>query len=87
MKELLEKLGYTLHANGSLVNLKKLQFEFLHKDGYYLAYNDNARELFCVPDTLSLGTALVLFQEFRIIHERYIYETVEGIEEMFKDNE
>lgn len=41
--------------------------------------------IFQVPLTIDLGTFLVLTQEFGIIHERFIYERVEGIEEEFLD--
>lgn len=42
--------------------------------------------LFQVPRTIDLGTFLVLTQEFGIIHERFIYERVEVIEDEFLEH-
>jgi len=86
MKELLEKLGYVPHINGCLVNHKNYNFEFFEKDDCYICYNNRGKLLFSAPIKLSLGASLVLFQEIGIIHERYIYESVDAIEEMFNDN-
>jgi hypothetical protein len=43
--------------------------------------------IFQVPLTIDLGTFLVLTQEFGIIHERFIYERVEAIEDEFIEGE
>ena len=43
----------------------------------------NDRLIFQVPFSIDLGTFLVLVQEFQIIHERFIYEKVEVIEDEF----
>lgn len=86
LKELLEKIGYVQHINGGLVNHKNYEFEFFQRDNNYVCYNDKGEILFVAPITLSLGTSLVLLQEFMIINERYIYETVDAIEEMFENN-
>jgi len=43
--------------------------------------------VFQLPFKISLGTLLVVCQEFGIIHERYIYERVYVIEETFEENE
>jgi len=87
LKELLQKIGYVQHANGGLVNHKNYKFEFFQKDNNYVCYNDEGKILFAAPITLSLGTSLVLLQEFMIINERYIYESVDAIEEMYENEE
>jgi hypothetical protein len=65
-----------------------------HKEGYsfYISnvitcVNATGVKIFEVEAHISLGTFLVLLQEYQIVHERYIYETVEGIEERFNDDE
>ena len=43
--------------------------------------------LFQVPLNIDFGTFLVLCQDFGIIHQRFIYERVEAVEEEFRENE
>lgn len=47
----------------------------------------NEKLLFQVENSMSLGGLLALFQEFRLIHERYIYERLDAIEEQFLESE
>jgi hypothetical protein len=43
--------------------------------------------LFKIGDDVSVGTLIVILQEFGIIHERYIYERVDAIKEEFLEYE
>lgn len=47
---------------------------------------ENAITLFEVTSTISIGTFIVLLQEYNIIHNRYIYEAVDSIEDYFKES-
>lgn len=42
--------------------------------------------IFEISDQVSNGTFIVLLQEFGIIHNRYVYEAVDNIEEYFNES-
>lgn len=52
-----------------------------------IACFQNNKLIFQVPFSIDLGTFLVLTQEFGIIHERFIYEQVESIEDQFLEED
>ena len=54
-------------------------------EGKVACFKDNGL-LFQVPFGIDLGTFLVFTQEFGIIHERFIYERVEVIEDEFLEH-
>jgi len=66
------------NRNGSLFKLALFELN--------IACFQNDEILFQIPFGIDLGTFLVLAQEFGIIHERFIYERVETIEEEFLEN-
>jgi len=85
MKELLERLGYVPNEKNRYTN-PNTEFRFIKDFNYFLCYSENGVLLFKIEEKVSKGTLIVLLQEYRIINERYIYESVEAIEEMFEDN-
>ena len=66
------------NRNGSL-------FKLAIFEGKIACFKENGL-LFQVPFGIDLGTFLVLTQEFGIIHERFIYERVEVIEDEFLEH-
>ena len=45
------------------------------------------RILFTIDNSISIGTFICMLQGFGIVHERYIYESVDYIEEVFFDDD
>lgn len=62
------------------------QFKLAIFEGNIACFQED-KILFQVPFSIDLGTFLVLTQEFGIIHERFIYERVEVIEDEFLESE
>jgi hypothetical protein len=60
--------------------------KFVLNNGYIYCYQDYDTLLFTIPDEIENGYFLVLLQAFGIIHERYIYERVDGINDDFFNN-
>ena len=46
---------------------------------------DKKRVIFDLRGNIDLGMLLVVFQNYGIIHERYIYEAMDGIVEQFEN--
>ena len=89
----LTKLGFKLQENGTYLGEsarrnpreEKIVFSFEH---HYLICKAGQSVLFSILfENLSVGTLLVILQEYGIFHERYVYERVDGIEETFEDSE
>lgn len=67
---------------GLLFHENKFSFD----DGFFLYYNDE-NLIFKITDTIDPVTVLVLLTEYGVINERYVYETLEGISEMYYNDE
>lgn len=87
----LEKIGFLLQEDGTYIgyganNSKPneiIKFEFKN---HFLFCSQGEDILFqIIYANLTIGTLLVLLQEFGIYHERYVYEKVDAIEEHFEE--
>lgn len=67
-------------------NRSGIQFKIALFEGKIACFQSNDI-IFQVPLSLDFGTFIVLCQDFGIIHERFIYERVEGIEEEFVEDD
>jgi hypothetical protein len=86
---ILERIAFLLEEDGTYVGYgnncggAKIVFEFKN---HFLICTKNDMPLFSIIYAdLSIGTFLVLLQEFGIIHHRFIYERVDFLVEQFDD--
>ena len=86
---LLERIAFLLEEDGTYVGYgancgdSKIFFEF--KNHLLICTKDDIPLFSIVYADLSIGTFLVLLQEFGIIHHRFIYERVDFLVEQFDD--
>ena len=87
------KLGFKLQEDGTYLGEsanrnprnEEVMFSFEH---HYLICKTGQTVLFSILfENLSVGTLIVLLQEYGIFHERYVYERVEHIEEIFEESD
>ena len=90
--EFFERIGFIENERGIYVGNEKgtsdktpIHINFL-SDQRIICFK-GVEELFTVLKGIKLGTLLVLSQQFRLIHKRFIYEMVDAIEETFEEYE
>lgn len=65
-------------------NFSNVKFSIMNNQ---LTCYDGHEIIFMVSTDITLGPLLCLFENFNVIHERYIYETLDFIVEQFQNQD